>query len=273
MRKLVLLALMAIVSLQLFAQTTADTWYFIEEDWMEERFAGGKYYLGADTTLNGIIYRSLWREGGFCGNAFIGGLRQSADGMQVYWCRKKQYSENPDNFEYMLYDFSAKIGDTIRNAYFNLWDMSIYTDHVGEPEWPFWVVTDKKTIDGRIHLTVARFSDEEAYRNIPNYSTTWIQGIGTAFVLWPYYYSYCGTTTLRAACVMQGDEILYQYDLSYLGITTDCSEWHWKYDALPDIQANDEWLNTSDNPYNILGQPVDNTYHGIVIRNGKKVLQ
>ncbi len=77
MRKLVLLALMAIVSLQLFAQTTADTWYFIEEDWMEERFAGGKYYLGADTTLDGTAYRSLWREGGFLGSAFIASVKRS----------------------------------------------------------------------------------------------------------------------------------------------------------------------------------------------------
>ena len=29
----------------------------------------------------------------------------------------------------------------------------------------------------------------------------------------------------------------------------------------------------SDALYNILGQPVDDTYHGIVIRNGKKMLQ
>lgn len=252
--------------------TTADTWYFLEEDWMDNKFYGGKYYLGADTVLEGTTYRSLWFEGGYCINGFIGGLRESADGMQVYWYNVSPRHSNEVR-EYLLYDFSAEVGDTIRDAYFNLWDMSIYLDHMGEPEWPFWVVTDKKTIDGRIHMTVARFSDEEQFRDTPNYPTTWIQGIGTAFVLWPYYYSNCGPTTLHLVCVLRGDETLYQYDLSEYGITADCSDWHWERVSLPETRQ-DDFSNHADAPrYNILGQPVDETYHGIVIRNGQKVLQ
>ena len=42
-------------------------------------------------------------------------------------------------------------------------------------------------------------------------------------------------------------------------------------DAL--IPVNDDNPYTDDTSYNILGQPVDDTYHGIVIRNGMKVLQ
>ena len=42
------------------------------------------------------------------------------------------------------------------------------------------------------------------------------------------------------------------------------------HDALPSIQTTKE---TNVTPYNILGQSVDETYHGIVIQNGKKRVQ
>ena len=261
-----LCALMAVVNLPLRATTHADTWYFLEHDWMDDVFYGGKYYLEGDTLINDMTYRQLKREGGYCRAAFVGGLRQSADGMQVYWYKAAAQEE------YLLYDFGAETGDTIRNAYFDIMDMHIYIDHMGEPELPFWVVTDKQIVDGRIHMTVARYSDEEEWRGIPYYQTTWIQGIGTAHVLWPHMYADCGPTTLYAVCVMNGDETLYSYDLSQMGITHDCADWQWQRDALEETHSDDVFTGTGT-PYNILGQPVDENYHGIVIQNGQKRVQ
>ena len=44
-------------------------------------------------------------------------------------------------------------------------------------------------------------------------------------------------------------------------------------DALPMTPADPADTDPDHTPYNILGQPVDETYHGIVIRDGQKVLQ
>ena len=44
-------------------------------------------------------------------------------------------------------------------------------------------------------------------------------------------------------------------------------------DALPMTPADPADTDPDHTPYNILGQPVDETYHGIVIQNGKKRVQ
>ena len=44
-------------------------------------------------------------------------------------------------------------------------------------------------------------------------------------------------------------------------------------DALPMTPADSNAPDTDHTPYNILGQPVDETYHGIVIQNGQKRVQ
>lgn len=73
------------------------------------------------------------------------------------------------------------------------------------------------------------------------------------------------------------DSTLYQ--LSYTGwvpFYTSSGRYYFLYhDAgmtdLPIVE--DSPLIMQDRSYNLLGQPVDDTYHGIVIRNGQKVLQ
>ena len=214
-------------------------------------------------------------QGGLCeGPAFFGGLRQSTDGMQVYWYKTIDRAFEPSNREYLLYDFSANIGDTIRKAYRDLqfvmyWDYDCTPEGVTiYPDSLVYIVQDKKVVDNRIVMTVGLynlgivFGDEPS--NMPLHTTTWIQGIGTPQVLWPSSYFYCGLSDLYAACVLSGDEILYTYNKG------DCSDWDWS--ALPETKK-DPHYDGNTKPYSILGQPVDETYHGIVIQGGKKRVQ
>ena len=73
------------------------------------------------------------------------------------------------------------------------------------------------------------------------HETLWIQGIGTANVIWPYEYGLPGNdsfNTLYTLCAMSGDEVLYSYDLDIIGIINNCTEWHFKDDALNDTPSD-----------------------------------
>ncbi len=202
----------------------ADKWYGVEYDYMDEEFSGVTYYLDKDTVIGDNTYRTLWRTQGYLIRTMcVGALRQSEDGMKVYYYNFFASCGVPKQ-EFLLYDFTASIGDTIRDAYFFLEDMRLYTDFMGEPESIGWLVTDKYVRDGRIHMIVERcYSD----KNItPRYRTHWIQGIGTANVLWPVDYGIAGVTTLYTLCATQADNQLYSFDVSHLNIVNNCSEWH-----------------------------------------------
>ena len=255
--------------------TTADTWYFLEQDWVEPKEGKGKYYLDGDTIFDGKQYRRLMHQGGLCeGPSFFGGLRQSNDGMQVYWYNVEDRVFERSNREYLLYDFSANIGDTIRNAFRDLqYVIFAYYDCVPDgveidPDLLVYIVRDKKVVDNRIVMTVGLYYLGIVYGDEPSkeplHITTWIQGIGTPQVLWPRTFSNCSLSDLYAACVLKGDEILYTYNKG------DCSDWD--RSALLETRQ-DENYNGNATPYNILGQPVDETYHGIVIQNGQKRVQ
>ena len=276
--------LLLICSSSVFAQKTANTWYFLEYDWVMETFQDGKYYLASDTVLEGKVYRSLIRQGGSCGgSSFMGGLRQSEDGMQVYWYSVNQstHGYDPSGQEYLLYDFSAEVGDTIRHAYMDK-SYLMNTDFDAVPEGVTidtalfaYIVREKKEVNGRIQMTLDVYYLGVVNPGQPSgyllHTVTWLQGIGTPQVLWPSYYSYCALTDMYAVCVLSGDEILYSYDMSRWGITTDCSDWHWHRAALEENRS-DAFINDSQ-WYNVLGQPVDENYKGIVIQNGKKKVQ
>ena len=216
----------------------ADTWHAI--DYIK---VAGKVYsvtdavynLTSDTIINEQTYRKLVRNNSTC----VGALRQTEDGMKVYFFDLQSgYSHTPQ--EYLLYDFSASVGDTI-DAYFSLDDMPSIIDHMGEPEYIGWLVIEKGTIDGRITMLVARCSDDSISSEISessllDYHTRWIQGVGTSHVLWPAYYGVVGMSELFTLCAMHGDETLYTYDLESLGIENNCTEWH--FTALDDIPAD-----------------------------------
>lgn len=221
----------------------ADTWHAVLYDylaeWVEKRHAGVDmlYLLDADTIVNGRTYRKL-----LCNNTLCGALRQTEDGMQVYYYDLTAPADNPfRQTDCLLYDFSANVGDTIKNAYFWLYDMRIYTDFMGEPQSIGWLVTDKQTIDGRIHMTVARCYDDSTTVSLQEenglrYPTRWIQGVGTPNVLWPVDYAPYGMNVLYTLCAMHGDEMLYSFDVTHLGIENNCTDW--RFTALTEVKSD-----------------------------------
>ena len=241
----------------------ADTWYGVEYDYMDREFTGVTYYLDEDTIIGGNTYRTLWRTQGYMIQTMcVGALRQSEDGMKVYFYNLFTLGDVAKQ-EYLLYDFTVNIGDTIRDAYFRLEDMRLCTDFMGEPESVGWLVADKYVRDGRIHIIVERCYDDN---NItPRYRTHWIQGIGTANVLWPVDYGMAGITTLYALCATQGDTQLYSYDVSYLRIVNNCSEWQLITTDMEKNSASEQqskhlrdgqlYIRVGDVDYTILGMP------------------
>ena len=219
----------------------ADTWHAIsyENAYGSIRVTGVQYNLASDTVLNGRYYRKLMENNRIC----VGGIRQSEDGVKVYFHGISLWSYTPDMQECLLYDFSANVGDTLTDVYFRKEDMTSYIDCMGEPESLGWIVTEKDTIDGRIHMAVERYYadsdssivmyDHDKYA----FKTYWIQGVGTPNVLWPTRYGTKSFSILYTLCAMHGDEILYSYNLESLKIENNCTEWH--FTALDDIQADD----------------------------------
>lgn len=200
----------------------ADTWHCINyADMFGDIFVTDvTYTLSSDTTIHSMHYTKLIKNNNQC----VGALRQSADGMKVYYYDVRSSEYLPDVEECLLYDFSANIGDTIKDAYFRLEDIRVY-DCLMEPESVGWLVTDKYISDGRIHMIVARCYDDGMTQ--PRYYTHWIQGIGTPNGLWPTLYGTELNSILYTLCAAQGDETLYTYDLNSLGIVNNCAEWHY----------------------------------------------
>ena len=248
----------------------ADTWHAVsyENAYGEIKVTGVQYSLGSDTVLNRRHYRKIMENNRYC----VGGIRQSEDGLKVYFHGISPWSYTPNMQECLLYDFSANVGDTLNDAYFRKEDMTTYIDWMGEPESLGWIVTEKDTIDGRIHMAVERYyadSDSVIIRNNPNhyaFKTHWIQGVGTPNVLWPKEYGTSAFNTLYTLCAMRGDETLYTYNLESLKIENNCTEW--RYTALDDIQADDHsprkflldgqlFIETPLGIFNAMGQQIE----------------
>ena len=224
--------------------SNADTWYGVEIDYMTKKYYGVKYYLSDSFVWHSLEYRSLWRDGGYTeGVKRYGALRPTDNGKKIYLLDMTGQYEDFYR-EYLLYDFAAEVGDTV-DAYFKLEDMHIYTDHMGEAKSVGWIVRDKQVIDGRIHTIVERCY--KGGEQGPAYTTEWIQGIGTKHVLWPYMYGYAEPTTLYSLCATRGDKQLYSFDVEYLGIENNCTEWHLINDALENNYSNGNMINVENN--------------------------
>ena len=214
----------------------ADTWYGLiyKVPGMFEsgQFEDIKYSLTSDTTIGEHTYRKLIQNDTIC----VGGLRQTEDGMKVYYYDMVSPSNYPfSHVDCLLYDFTANVGDTIKNVYFR--EEDIYTDAYHGVDFGGSVVLDKDTIDGRIHMKVGH-CDIEGHG--PYYETTWIQGIGTRNVIWPDLYGLPGKGWINEVftlCALHGDEELYTFSLpDYFRIENNCTEWH--FTGLNDIPAD-----------------------------------
>lgn len=215
---------------------TADTWYGliykVPGMFASEQFEDIHYILTSDTTIGEHTYRKLIQNDTIC----VGGLRQTEDGMKVYYYDMVSPSNYPfSHVDCLLYDFTANVGDTIKNVYFR--EEDIYTDAYHGVDFGGSVVLKKDTIDGRIHMKVGHCDIDG---NGPYYVTTWIQGIGTRNVIWPDLYGLPGKGWINEVftlCALHGDEELYTFSLpDYFRIENNCTEWH--FTGLNDIPAD-----------------------------------
>ena len=214
----------------------ADTWfgliYKVPGMFESKQFEDIHYILTSDTTIGEHTYRKLIQNDTIC----VGGLRQTEDGMKVYYYDMVSPSNYPfSHVDCLLYDFTANVGDTIKDVYFR--EEDIYTDAHHGVDFGGSVVLDKDTIDGRIHMKVGH-CDIEGHG--PYYETTWIQGIGTRNVIWPDLYGLPGKGWINEVftlCALHGDEELYTFSLpDYFRIENNCTEWH--FTGLNDIPAD-----------------------------------
>lgn len=215
---------------------TADTWfgliYKVPGMFESEQFEDIHYILTSDTTIGEHTYRKLIQNDTIC----VGGLRQTEDGMKVYYYDMVSPSNYPfSHVDCLLYDFTANVGDTIKNVYFR--EEDIYTDAMHGVDFGGSVVLKKDTIDDRIHMKVGHCDIDG---NGPYYVTTWIQGIGTRNVIWPDLYGLPGKGWINEVftlCALHGDEELYTFSLpDYFRIENNCTEWH--FTGLNDIPAD-----------------------------------
>ena len=263
MKKLVLILLLPFSYVMAQSDTTpsvADRWYGVERNvslGVVSTYSGVELHLAGDTVIGEITFKklTLTESGHGYADRCIGALRQTEDGMKVYWHDLKE--------EHLLYDFSAEKGDTIKDAYFNENDMREYIDHMGDEDFVGYAVEDKEVVDGRIHMTVSCCFEIGA----PRYQTVWIQGVGTHNIIWPYLFGCFNSTSLWTLCAARGEETLYSFDTQHLGISNNCPDWELISDAVTDVRGNvSHAAKTVDNgniyilrdgrQYNLLGTEV-----------------
>ena len=239
--------------------TTADTWYCVGIDpWGPKiHFYKDVYYVSGDTVVYDIEYKKMYHN-----TELKGFLRESDNQLQVYWLPYSSDISIQMKTPYLLYDFSAEVGDTV-SAYWNVHDRQDVIDYeYHEIDTIPWIVEKKEVVNGRIEMTVKRTYEGEYI------STVWIQGVGTAHALWPYKFGEY-SSTIYTLCAMAGDETLYSYDLTSLGIINNCPNFKIIGEDVDNLTA-EPVLDLSAPMYNVLGLPVGKDYKGIVIQNGRK---
>ena len=236
------------------------------------------YYLNIPLTPNEIGMEEMWEWQDRMREQYkqrIGELRYSDDGQKIYVRQNQQ--------EYLLYDFSVKVGDTC--SVYNGFD-TIAAKKTDESDMMVdLVVTKIYEKNGQKMIDLAEkshFSDEK-------YRTTWIAGIGSKYGIFPIRIedtpnNIAASTLLLCAWNIQNGvgELVYHApneDFSFLGseadIITNSCESIIIADKSVDIQYNYDNSADRDNeqlPYTILGQPVTKQYKGIVIVGGKKFI-
>ena len=244
----------------------ATIWYGINyyQDYPQQEcnpvITGLTYSMEGDTVINAVTYNKilLTHEAMHIANAYRGAIRYSVDGQQVFFVPMES------NDEYLLFDYSVQQGSVV-TAYDGFYDTSCIELVQQNPDksiTPQWTVQKVQTIDGRKHIQV------EHDGNV----IEWIEGIGTPYILWPRGRT-CYATGMEyqfqhTLCATDSEgNILYSFNTDELGIRNNCP--NWEFTAIKDVNADAP----NGQAYDLLGRPVNDTYHGIVIRDGKKMVQ
>lgn len=202
----------------------ATTWYGVQWyycQWTPEDppiITNLTYTLEGDTIINDTYYRKLLLSfGKSTAKGYSGAIRQSNDGLQVYYvpCGLPEQG-NPS--EYLLYDFNVKPDDIVQ-AYYGFADLSC-ANIEGRSALVPYTVSDVQIIDGRRHVYVT---------NDFTGSVEWIEGIGTRHIIWPCGQNCVPTGYTHWHCTLcaadsKGD-ILYSFNTDYIGIQNNCPDW------------------------------------------------
>ena len=199
----------------------ATTWYGVEKcvyppyTDIPTRFRNVTYYLEGDTIINDTVYQAFWRDNG----EYCAGIRQSADGQQVYIRPTEQLMKDWwESGDHMLYNFDVEVGDTV----FAYDGSFVGIDDLGE-DWSIryrWIVQDVQTIEGRKHIFVE--GGESGHQ------VEWIEGIGTRYILFENMYEGAldeGHYTYALCAADSAGNILYSFNTDELGIRNNCPDW------------------------------------------------
>ena len=200
----------------------ATTWHGVEKcvypPYMDipTRFRKVTYYLEGDTIINDTVYQAFWRDNG----EYCAGIRQSADGQQVYIRPTEQLMKDWwESGDHMLYNFDVEVGDTV----FAYDGSFVGLDDIGL-DWSIqyrWIVLDVQTIEGRKHIFVK--GGQLRYHQVE-----WIEGIGTRYILFENDYDgvfYEGHSTYALCAADSEGNILYSFNTDEFGIRNNCPDW------------------------------------------------
>ena len=185
---------------------------------------------------------------------YMGDIRYSENNKQIYY--------RVNNQEYLLFDFSLEIGDTCR--------VYPYIDTIVDND-----INEINLIVSDIYYkNGVKYFDLQDDVNLK--TTSWIDGIGSLYGIspMPLEKTSCDIGQLLI-CAWYESTTLYsmEYDAlqkyipnSYVGCP------HIVITGIDNIYQKSTFDRNSY-MYNILGQPINDNYKGIVIKNGQKVLK
>ena len=219
-----------------------DTWNVMWFDgWrFEETASTSKYRLGKDTVIGDYIYSK------FIPGTFV----RFTDDRKVYVYHEgfddhDPYTEDLPTGEYLAYDFSAQVGDTLE-VFSGVGTYSTYSCVVYDVETaPSPCVVDDVQADLKTFPLIIKLHplcdvDGEGNMEISSEEITWIEGVGSpeGFLISYLPCGWAGGGTFALLCAYKGDELKYtgslydEYGCEYnandphLPLVDWCNQWN-----------------------------------------------
>lgn len=218
------------------------------------------FYLSGDTIISDMKYQKLYLDGeypvlGRVSQHYVASIRSSTDAKQVYIYTKDE--------EYLLFDFSVKIGD-VCHVYLGV-EAIFFPEEFAEED----VVRD---------LVVISVEDYGGHPSIvlkDNFSsrTRWIKGVGSTIGLTSYTAGYTGVTDPILLCASQDDQQVYMApdeEVSSWGYKNACPIVEPVVTGVPNLAEESP---VSSPCHTIMGTLAGDDYRGIVIHEGKVFLK
>ena len=221
-----------------------DTWNVMWFDGMrfDETASTSKYRLGKDTIIGDYVYSK------FTSRTSV----RFTDDRKVYvyyegFDDNDPYTEDLPTGEYLAYDFSAQVGDTLE-VFSGIGTYSTYSCVVDDVETaPSPCVVDDVQADLKTFPLIIKLHslcdvDGEGNMEISSEEITWIEGVGSpeGFLISSLPCGWVGGGTYALLCAYKGDELKYTGSL------------YEKYGCEYNAEAQNNWSDTWCNQWNIL---------------------